>query len=165
MYISDSVDCVPEATHSDSEERVASPVNCSTATSEIQASAETSCSGSIGLSFASDGIAERIPSDMDDSSSMCSTESVSFRETYSNHNSQKSYGRGWKYGSKSTSTAADLACATLNQPLDALTIGECHEDRKSKPLIQVQYSTYRGRQAITFPETTVKALSPIVSSL
>ncbi|XP_016480030.1 uncharacterized protein LOC107801256 isoform X1 [Nicotiana tabacum] len=160
LYISDSVDCVPEATHSDSAERVASPVNCSTATSEIQASAETSCSGSSGLSFASDGIAGGIPSVMDDSSSMCSTDSMSFRGTYSNHNIQKLYGRGWKYGSKSTSNAADWASEKLNQPLDALPIGEHHEDRKSRPPIQVQYSTYRGRQAVTFPENYWESLVP-----
>ncbi|XP_019253631.1 PREDICTED: uncharacterized protein LOC109232350 [Nicotiana attenuata] len=160
LYISDSVDCVPEATRSDSEERVGSPVNCSTETSEIQASTETSHSGSSGLSFASDGIAGRIPSVMDDSSSVCSTDSMSFRGTYSNNNSQKLYGRGWKYGSKSTSNAADWASEKLNQPLDALPIGEYLEDRKSRPPIQVQYSTYTGRQAVTFPENYWESLVP-----
>ncbi|KAM3356504.1 hypothetical protein P3S68_023218 [Capsicum galapagoense] len=135
-YISDSVDCVPEVTHSDSEDRVASPVNSET--SERRSSVEISCSGFSVLSSAPYGIAGRIPSVAFESSPMCSTDLVPFRGTCLNHNNQKSYSREWNYGSKSISEAAGWACETLGQPLFSLPIVEHHENQKSRLPIEVQ---------------------------
>lgn len=88
---SDSVDCVPEVTLSDSEDRVASPIKCET--SKLRSSVGISCSGFSGLSSAPYGITGRIPSVTYESSSMCSTDSVPLMETYLNHNNQKSCSR------------------------------------------------------------------------
>ncbi|XP_010326742.1 uncharacterized protein [Solanum lycopersicum] len=146
---SDSVACVPEVTHSDSEDRVASPIKCET--SKLPSSVGISCSEFSGLSSAPYRITGRIPSVTYESSSMCSTELVPFRGTYLNHNNLKSYSREWNYGSKPTSEAADLACETLSQPLYALSIVERHENQKSRPPIEVQHSTYMGYPTLTFP--------------
>ncbi|XP_015086489.1 uncharacterized protein LOC107029567 isoform X1 [Solanum pennellii] len=146
---SDSVACVPEVTHSDSEDRVASPIKCET--SKLPSSVGISCSGFSGLSSAPYRITGRIPSVTYESSSMCSTELVPFRGTYLNHNNLKSYSREWNYGSKPTSEAADLACEALSQPLYALSIVERHENQKSRPPIEVQHSTYMGYPTLTFP--------------
>ncbi|XP_055812570.1 uncharacterized protein LOC129882343 isoform X1 [Solanum dulcamara] len=153
---SDSVDCVPEVTLSDSEDRVASPIKCETF--KLHSSVGISCSGFSGLSSAPYGITGRIPSVMYESSSMCSTDSVFLRETYLNHYNQKSCSREWKYGNKSTSEVADLACEALSQPLYALSIVERHENQKSRPPIEVQHSTYIGHPTVTFPRNYGESL-------
>ncbi|KAM3326696.1 hypothetical protein P3S67_001822 [Capsicum chacoense] len=157
-YISDSVDRVPEVTHSDSEDRVASPVNSET--SERRSSVEISCSGFSGLSSARYGIAGRIPSVAFESSSMCSTDLVPFRGTCLNHNNQKSYSRQWNYGSKSISEAAGWACETLGQPLSSLPIVEHHENQKSRLPIEVQYSASMGYPTLAFPVNHCESLVP-----
>lgn len=153
---SDSVDCVPEVTHSDSEDRVASPIKCET--SKLPSSVGISCSGFSGLSSAPYRITGRIPSVTYESSSMCSTDLVPLRGTYLNHNNLKSYSREWNYGSKPTSEAADLSCETLSQPLYALSIVERHENQKSRPPIKVQHSTYMGYPTVTFPRSYGESL-------
>ncbi|PHU21805.1 hypothetical protein BC332_06912 [Capsicum chinense] len=157
-YISDSVDCVPEVTHSDSEDRVASPVNSET--SERRSSVEISCSGFSVLSSAPYGIAGRIPSVAFESSPMCSTDLVPFRGTCLNHNNQKSYSREWNYGSKSISEAAGWACETLGQPLFSLPIVEHHENQKSRLPIEVQYSASMGYPTLAFPVNHCESLVP-----
>ncbi|XP_060180586.1 uncharacterized protein LOC132610296 [Lycium barbarum] len=167
LYISDSVDCVPEVTHSYSEDRIASHVNCET--SEINSSMEISCTGFSGLSPAPNGIAGRISSVTYDSSSRCSTDLVPsvimnrgpLRGTCLNHNNKKSYSRGWNYGSKLNSEAAEWQpCKALSQPLYALPIVEHHENQKSRPPMEVQYSTYTGYPTVTFSENHRKSLVP-----
>jgi len=88
---SDSVDCVPEVTNSDSEDRVASPIKCET--SKLPSSVGISCSGFSGLSSAPYRITGRIPSVTYENSTMCSTDLVPIRGTYLNHNNLKSYSR------------------------------------------------------------------------
>lgn len=74
---SDSVDCPPEISQPDSDERDVSPVNWGSDTSEIHPPAEASSSGLSVPSTVLHGAIERNnPSAMDDSSSTCSTDSV-----------------------------------------------------------------------------------------
>lgn len=75
---SDSVDCVPEVLPPDSEERDASPINWDNDTAEMHPPAEARSSVVDGLSGVQNGIAGRIPSVVDDSSSTCSTDSVPY---------------------------------------------------------------------------------------
>lgn len=74
---SDSVDCPPEISQPDSDERDVSPVNWGSDTPEIHPPAEASSSGLSVPSTVLNGAIERNnPSAMDDSSSTCSTDSV-----------------------------------------------------------------------------------------
>ncbi|KAH0635020.1 hypothetical protein KY284_037806 [Solanum tuberosum] len=125
--VSDSVDCVPEVNHPDFEDRGACPVNWDTDTSEMHPSTEISCCGLNGLSAAQNGISGRSLSVINDSSSMCSTDSVPsvamnapYRGTSSNHKNQKSPSRVVNHRSKSTSSTTDWASEIHRQPLDAL---------------------------------------------
>ncbi|MCD9561264.1 hypothetical protein HAX54_020269 [Datura stramonium] len=124
--VSDSVDCVPEVNHPDFEDRGARPVNWDTDTSEMYHPTETSCSGLNGLSAAQNG-SSRSLSVMDDSSSVCSTDSAPsvainapYRGSSSNHKSQKSPSRMVNHRSKSTSNATDWVSEIHKQPVDAL---------------------------------------------
>ncbi|MBA0612460.1 hypothetical protein Godav_013059, partial [Gossypium davidsonii] len=109
--VSDSVDGAIEVFPRDSVDKEASPVNCDTDTLEIHPPIESSGSGIAGLSCVQNGVADKkSPSIMEDSSSMCLTDSLSSAvispykgNSFSNNHNEKSPSRGKDHQSKTSS--------------------------------------------------------------
>ncbi|MBA0681493.1 hypothetical protein Goari_023293 [Gossypium aridum] len=109
--VSDSVDGAIEVFPRDSVDKEASPVNCDTDTLEIHPPIESSSSGITGLSCVQNGVADKkSPSIMEDSSSMCLTDSLSSAvmspykgNSFSNNHNKKSPSRGKNHQSKTSS--------------------------------------------------------------
>lgn len=99
--VSDSVECVTEVLHPDSDDRDVSPINWDTDTSEVHPSTEGS-SSVVGISPEQNGISVKVGGPvMDDTSSNCSTDSFPSSmidgshkgNSFSNHRKQKSASR------------------------------------------------------------------------
>ncbi|KAL1111339.1 hypothetical protein V6Z11_D02G052500 [Gossypium hirsutum] len=109
--VSDSVDGAIEVFPHDSVDKEASPVNCDTDTLEIHPPIGSSSSGITGLSCVQNGVADKkSPSIMEDSSSMCLTDSLSSAvmspykgNSFSNNHNKKSPSRGKDHQSKTSS--------------------------------------------------------------
>ncbi|KAG4210280.1 hypothetical protein ERO13_A02G036400v2 [Gossypium hirsutum] len=110
--VSDSVDGAIEVFPHDSVDKEASPVNCDTDTLEIHPPIESSRSGISGLSCVQNGVADKkSPSILEDSSSMCLTDSLSSAvmngpykgNSFSNNHNKKSPSRGKNHQSKTSS--------------------------------------------------------------
>ncbi|KAK5840900.1 TNF receptor-associated factor homolog 1b-like isoform X1 [Gossypium arboreum] len=110
--VSDSVDGAIEVFLRDSVDKEASPVNCDTDTLEIHPPIESSSSGISGLSCVQNGVADKkSPSILEDSSSMCLTDSLSSAvmngpykgKSFSNNHNKKSPSRGKNHQSKTSS--------------------------------------------------------------
>ncbi|XWS13802.1 hypothetical protein CRYUN_Cryun36dG0069800 [Craigia yunnanensis] len=134
--VSDSVDGATEVLQPDSEDRDSSPVNWDTDTSEIHPPTEACRSGIGGLSCVHNGVADRSPSIMDDSSSTCSTDSVPSvvmnghykGNSFSNNQNKKSSSRGKNQRSKTLSDGSSWTTETDNRPpCPALDAGD-HND-------------------------------------
>ncbi|KAI8566386.1 hypothetical protein RHMOL_Rhmol02G0036700 [Rhododendron molle] len=144
---SDSVDCRPEISQPDSDERDVSPVNWGSDTSEIHPPAEASSSGLSVPSTVLNGVIERnSPSAMDDSSSTCSTDSVPSvsqngpykGNSFSNQKSPKSPSRGRNQRGRAISDTTGWVSKAHSQPSEATTreeaqINGASGSRKAEP--------------------------------
>ncbi|XP_058200536.1 TNF receptor-associated factor homolog 1a-like isoform X2 [Rhododendron vialii] len=144
---SDSVDCPPEISQPDSDERDVSHVNWGSDTSEVHPLAEASSSGLSVPSTVLNGAIERNnPSAMDDSSSTCSTDSVPSvsqngpykGNSFSNQKSPKSPSRGRNQRGRATGDSTGWVSKAHCQPSEATTreeaqINGASGSRKAEP--------------------------------
>lgn len=141
--VSDSVDGAAETIQLDSEDRDASPVNWDTDASEVHPPTEASSSVISGLLSVPNGVADKkSPSQMDDSSSTCSTDSVPsvilngpYKGSFSSYQNKKSPGRGKTPRTKTTSDGHSSPNEMDNQPsrpaTDAVDQNDASESSKA----------------------------------
>ncbi|MBA0854526.1 hypothetical protein Goshw_001167 [Gossypium schwendimanii] len=138
--VSDSVDGAIEVFPRDSVDKEASPVNCDTDTLEIHPPIESSSSVITGLSCVQNGVADKkSPSIMEDSSSMCLTDSLSSAvmspykgNSFSNNHNKKSPSRGKNHQSK-TSSDGNILIKEFGNPSScpALEAGDLNDVSQS----------------------------------
>ncbi|XVE81777.1 hypothetical protein DITRI_Ditri15bG0093200 [Diplodiscus trichospermus] len=141
--VSDSVDCATEVHQPDSEDRDGSPVHWDTDTSEIHPPREATSSGIGGLSCVQNGVADRSPSILDDSSSTCSTDSAPSSvmnghykgSSFLNQPNKKSPSRGKNQRSKTSSDGSSWTTETDSRSscpaLDARDYNDVSESSKA----------------------------------
>ncbi|CAA2961582.1 MATH domain-containing At5g43560-like [Olea europaea subsp. europaea] len=134
--VSDAVDCVSEVLCPDAEDRDVNPVNWDTGTAEMHPPVEGSSSVVDELSSVQNGIAERTPSAVDDSSSTCSTDSVPsvvmngpYRGNPPNQKHIQSPSRVRNHRGKVAFDAVDLANETPSQSLESVSVAGKQTDQ------------------------------------